>query len=106
MKQPKSQQLYQLAVDHFNEPVICNGRLCRLVGYAEDEQDSYFIVESEYSNILPKWYQTCVGGYTFLDALRGQNQVVAHNGKVWDDLTRLEQDLPPAHDKFELNLEA
>lgn len=106
MKQPKSKQLYQQAVDHFNQPLICNGVLCRLVGYAEDEQDCYFIVESRYSLAMPKWYQTCVGGYTFLDTLRGHNQVVAHNGELWDDLTRLEPDLPPPYDDFELDLEA
>ena len=106
MKQPKSKELYQLAVDHFNQPLICNGVLCRLVGYAEDRQDCYFIVESRHALAMPKWYQTCVGGYTFLDALRGQNQVVAYNGDVWDDLTRLEPDLPPLYDNFELNLDA
>ena len=37
MKTPKSPELYQTALDHFNDPVICNGRLARLVGYAEDE---------------------------------------------------------------------
>jgi hypothetical protein len=105
MKTPKSQLLYQQALDHFNEPVICCGRLARLVGYAEDEMDCYFIMESKHFH-MPKWYQTCVGGYTFLDCLRGANQVTAHNGEIWDDITRLQCDLPPEYDKFELDLEA
>lgn len=100
----KTPTLYQIALAHFNEPVICNGRLARLVGYAEDEEDSYFILESKYY-IHPIWYQTCVGGYTFLDVLKGQNQVVSTTGEVWDDVTRLQSDLPPPREQFELVLD-
>ena len=105
MKIPKSPELYQTALDHFNEPVICNGRLARLVGYAEDEWDCYYIVESLYYH-LPKWYQTCVGGYTFLDVLKGHNSVVSVAGDIWDDIFRLQSDLPPAREQFELVLDA
>lgn len=104
MKTPKSSELYQTALDHFNDPVICNGRLARLVGYAEDEWDCYYIMESLYY-YQPKWYQTCVGGYTFLDALKGQNEVVSTTGEVWDDITRLQCDLPTPYDEFELVLD-
>ena len=105
MKTPKVPELYQTALDHFNEPVICNGRLARLVGYAEDEWDCYYIVESLYYH-LPKWYQTCVGGYTFLDVLKGHNSVISVAGDIWDDIFRLQSDLPPAREQFELVLDA
>lgn len=102
---PKSQELYELALEHFNEPVLLGDRLVRLVGYGEDEMDCYFICISKTKD-REKFWHTCVGGYVFLDRLRGQNEVVSvHSGDIWDDLYRLEQYLPEKYTKFELVLE-
>lgn len=90
-----SNELEQMCRDHFNEPMISNLGIVRCVGYGEDERDCYIIVRVPgWRNELPHdvWH-TCVGGYTFLDRLKGQGYVKAHNGEDWDDLTRLDSEL-------------
>lgn len=96
-------KLYEMALSHFNEPMIAFCEVTRCIGYAEDHLDCYIIVLPK--NRKPVW-NTCVGGYTFLDGLKGQNQVNAHNGEVWDDFTRLDSELSsfgaPRQEAFEL----
>jgi hypothetical protein len=93
-------QLRNEILSHFNEPMLCMGVVVRCVGYGENEMDAYVII------LQPKPYRiyphkpvlrhTCVGGYTFLDRLKGQQHVKAHNEEDWDDLTRLDGDLTRA----------
>jgi hypothetical protein len=91
-----------MARKHFNEPMISFGKLVRCIGYSETAVDCYIIVKDIDGK---ETWNTCVGGYTFLDALKGQNYVKAHNGEDWDDLTRLESDLPPKEPEFKLMLD-
>jgi len=101
-----SQELYSMALQHFNEPFISHGVLARVVGYAETAIDCYIIAIGKGGVVS---WNTCVGGYTFLDRLKGQNAVTATNGEEWDDLTRLDNDLKcsgaPRHAQFVLNLQ-
>lgn len=102
MKKIYSQELYDTAKIHFNEPIIVNGLLGRLVGYGEDKYDCYFIIVTNHKG-QEKFWQTCVGGYIFLDRLKGQNEVVMiNNGDIWDDFLRLEREVPPRYKEFEL----
>ncbi len=80
--------------DHFNEPVLLIFEVGRLIGYAEDDHDSYLIVQMPYSvrhkegnGII---YHTAVGGYIFLDVLKDKERVVGTTGEVWDDFYRLD----------------
>ncbi len=77
---------HDLCLAHFNEPIICHTLVCRLIGYGEDEMDCYLICRRPDGTIF---WNTFVGGYTFLDRLKGQGRVIAHNGEEWDDLSRL-----------------
>lgn len=107
---PHSRELHEMALAHFNEPMLTYYGLARCVGYAETAVDCYIIAhapqtESEDERLV---WLTCVGGYTWLDRLKGQGYVKADNGEDWDDLTRLSGDLtragaPPA-DVFILEL--
>ena len=89
-------EIHQMCVDHFNEPVLIGFDLARLIGYAEDAEDCYLIVkysQPRYNDSRIVWH-TAVGGYMFLDKLKGQNHVVPTNpsfeGEVWDDFIRLD----------------
>jgi hypothetical protein len=83
--------LAALSWQHFNEPILVHGELGRLVGYREDQMDCYLIVS--FPRKAKVTYCTCVGGYTFLDSLKSQREVVAHNGEIWNSFTRLDSDL-------------
>lgn len=80
---------------HFNEPILCNGQLVRLIGYGEDDSDCYLIVHCPSTNGTPAgiFWQTGVGGYIYLDRLKGQCEVIVSNSEIWDDFTRLENEL-------------
>lgn len=85
--------LIQEAKQHFNEPILIMLDLCRCVGYAEDDADCYLLVRwpsmglTEGGTITR---HTFVGGYTYLDRLKGQNSVTSRDGEEWDDFTRLD----------------
>lgn len=83
-------ELYDLALTHFNEPMICNDEVVRLIGYGETAIDCYYIVKRARGRVF---WSTCVGGNTFLDRLKGQGQVVSTTGELWDDLYRLDNSL-------------
>jgi hypothetical protein len=85
---PRTTDLEQLCRDHFNEPVLLGTEVGRLVGYAEDDQDCYLIIN--YPNPAKTVWHTCVGGYHWLDRLRGQHLVNAYNGERWDDYGRID----------------
>ena len=74
---------------HFNEPMLAMFDLVRCVGYGEDEDDCYIIARRPNPNGDLIWL-TCVGGYTFLNKLEGQEYVLGYSGEHWDDLTRLD----------------
>lgn len=83
--------IQQMCLDHFNEPVLLSFELARLIGYAEDADDCYLIVKYPRKGVV--WH-TAVGGYIFLDKLKGQGAVVlscpSYEGEVWDDFYRLD----------------
>lgn len=75
----------QIARDHFNQPVLCSFELVRLIGYAEDDRDCYFIMKQRGGTTF---WQTCVGGYIFLERLKDQDAVLSTGGEHWDDYYR------------------
>ncbi len=79
--------------EHFNEPVLTNLTVGRVVGYAEDDDDCYVIIN--YPGPKTVWH-TCVGGYVFLNLLKDQHVVAAYNGERWDDFYRVDGDLARA----------
>ena len=86
---------------HFNEPVLIGLEVMRVIGYSEDDMDCYLMVQDVKGRIL---HHTAVGGYIFLDELKNQGHVKAHNGEDWDDLSRLDSWLTcgkaPKQDEF------
>lgn len=72
---------------HFNEPILIGFDLCRCIGYAEDEEDCYLLVQHpNYGRVK----HTFVGGYTYLNCLKGQGYVESTSGEDWDDFFRLD----------------
>jgi hypothetical protein len=92
--------------DHFNEPVLTYDKVGRVVGYAEDAMDCYIVID--YPDPDGRVYHTCVGGYIFLDNLKKQSIVHAHNGELWNDFTRLDNFLAmngaPQAEEFVLDI--
>jgi hypothetical protein len=76
------EDLLQEARDHFNEPILVGFDLCRCVGYAEDDEDCYLIVNVPRRGLV--WH-TFVGGYTYLTILKSQDKC-----GEWNDFTRLD----------------
>lgn len=74
---------------HFNEPILIGFDLMRCVGYGETSVDSYIICKRPNPHNDLIWV-SMVGGYTFLDRLKGQNYVKSTQGEDWDDLFRLD----------------
>ncbi len=85
-----NKELYDKAVSHFNEPAIVGFELCRLIGYGETGVDCYFIFRKSRGEIF---WNTCVGGYTWLNHLKEQNYVKSYSGEDWDDFFRLNNTL-------------
>lgn len=80
----------KLAIRH-NEPIIDhNMTVSRLIGYAEDDRDGYLILTNKERGVF---WLTAVGGYCFLDGLKGQNRMEDASGVASDDFSRLDQDL-------------
>lgn len=77
---------------HFNEPIICESEVVRLIGYGQTARDCYLICsrmrsQGGYSAVF--WH-TAVGGYMFLDLLKDQGRVTSTEGKKWNDFTRID----------------
>lgn len=94
-EEPHSKELHDMARAHFNEPMIWNHELARCVGYGETAVDCYVIIRRSESGCEKGklFWVTCVGGYTWLDRLKGQGYVKSVSGEDWDDLFRLDSDL-------------
>lgn len=94
-KEVHSPGLLAMCCAHFNEPMLSSDKLVRCIGYGETGVDCYIIVREQ--GTVPTegrvFWHTCVGGYIFLDRLRGQNQTKATNGGEWDDFIRLDNSL-------------
>lgn len=92
-------QIEKMCRDHFNEVVLIylHGGIGRLIGYGEDEEDCYLIVQFPNNEKKDIQWVTAVGGYIFLRPLKGQNEVIPKNpafeGEVWDDYFRLDYSL-------------
>lgn len=96
--------LEQMCRDHFNEPMLSSFEVVRCIGYGEDEHDCYVIMLHRGGK---RTWHTCVGGYIFLDALRGQDHIITGVNE-YDDLGRLDSMLSlngaPKQDEFLLEL--
>lgn len=94
--------LEQMCRDHFNEPIIVSFDVVRLIGYAEDDDDCYLVCQRRGGAVF---WNTCVGGYVFLDRLKGQE--CTKSG--WDDFTRLDSILAlngsPESPEFKLEIQ-
>ncbi len=95
--------LYEMCLQHFNEPLLIYSfkpnmclEIARCIGYYESAIDCYIIVKQSDGSIR---HCTCVGGYYWLDRLKGQNFVVPHfeedriKNPYWDDIVRISNDL-------------
>ena len=90
MSEVRHNDIYEMCLTHFNEPIIVSFDVVRLIGYGEDESDCYLICQHpEYPDGKTVWH-TAVGGYVFLDRLKGQGYVRSTTGEDWDDLYRLD----------------
>lgn len=87
---PATTNFEEMCRTHFNEPVLVGLEVARLIGYAEDERDCYVVLQ--YPGGRTVWH-TCVGGYHWLDRLRGQHLVISTAGERWDDFYRVDSDL-------------
>jgi hypothetical protein len=110
----QSEELHQMCLDHFNEPVLLTDTVARVIGYAETGVDCYIIVRyPQYPDGKIVWH-TCVGGYIWLRLLKEQSKVTSSGGEEWNDYTRIDSHLalngsPPEaafilelmHDDFE-----
>jgi len=96
-----SKKLLEMCKARFNEPLLVGRELVRLVGYAETAIDCYLVVR--HCGGKETWH-TCVGGYVFLSALKGQGRA-----GEWDDCLRLQHELDrngcPEADEFRIVLE-
>ena len=82
--------LLEMCKAHFNEPMLTDKGLGRCIGYGEDESDCYIIIKNQLGRV---YWQTCVGGYYWLDRLKGQQYVKSTQGEDWDDFFRLDNSL-------------
>lgn len=100
-----SRELLDMCLAHFNEPMISFEEVVRCIGYGETGADCYIITRKRGGEII---WNTCVGGYVFLDRLKGQGHVKSTSGEDWDDLTRLCSSLAhngaPCEPEFRLEL--
>lgn len=100
-----NQYLLKMCQSHFNEPVLTDFGLGRCIGYGETAVDCYIIIQALHGEI--SWH-TCVGGYYWLDRLKGQGYVVGNSGEEWDDFYRLNKLLElngaPKKASFQLEL--
>ena len=98
---------------HFNEPVLISFEVCRVIGYAEDDEDCYLIIRHPRNGPSidgngPVSWCTFVGGYTYLTCLKEQNITVPkypkYPGEIWTDYSRLDSFLEmngvPKEEKF------
>jgi hypothetical protein len=82
--------LEQMCRDHFNEPAVFGLEIGRVIGYAEDDHDCYVIVKFAHYPEGRIVYHSCVGGYVFLERLRKQDATKMRDGRIIDDLDRLD----------------
>ena len=74
--------LYEEAKSHFNEPVLIDLTVGRIIGYAETEEDCYLLVNTKTMGVV---WQSYVGGYIYLDCLKGINPVKSSYDYLLDD---------------------
>jgi hypothetical protein len=75
---------------HFNEPIICGMgmEVVRCVGYGESAIDCYLIYKDQDGKLC---WNTMVGGYHWLDRLKGQCMTgYGPDGEAWDDFYRID----------------
>lgn len=61
--------------------------LARVIGYGEDCSDCYLILRHLHGRTT--WW-SCVGGYYWIDILRGQNPHQDAKGRDWNDYSRID----------------
>jgi hypothetical protein len=113
MTETRRPEFLEMVQQHFNEPMLSMFSVVRCIGYAEDADDCYIIYRHQGRHDGPLlgevgWH-SMVGGYTFLDRLKGQGHVKAHTSEDWDDLVRLDNLLAlngtPKEDAFLVKIE-
>lgn len=90
-------RIRDMCMVHFNEPILTDYGVVRLIGYGETAVDCYLLCRKTRSDRARKlgdviWH-TAVGGYYFLDRLKGQGYVESREGEDWDDFKRLDDRL-------------
>jgi hypothetical protein len=74
----------------FNRIVLmADGKLARVVGYAQDNYDSYYILRRMRGEKSPTWF-SAVGGVYDLTPLKRQGVVRAADGETWTNYSRLD----------------
>lgn len=73
--------------DMFNQVVLTWDGIARLIGYAENERDCYYILKFP-GNVIQ--YHSAVGGVISLQLLKGQGIIVSTEGELWNDYHRLD----------------
>lgn len=100
-------ELYEFVREHFNEPVLFLTELGRCVGYAEDDDDCYMIVDFPFPR-KRRVKISMVGVYTFFTGLKGQSGRILATGEYWDDYLRIDCELTlsqvPKLDEFVLEI--
>lgn len=87
IEDPYLKKYYEEVKSHFNEPVIIGSEVCRIIGFGVDDEDYYLIVNSRSRG---KFWMTFVGGYIYLDCLKGQHAIASkHTDEIWDDYFRM-----------------
>lgn len=87
--------LREEALKYFNHPVLSTFDVVRCIGYAEDNDDCYYIIR--YPNNTHKHtvvWLSCVGGLMTLDRLKGQREIKnagENRDETWDDFYRLDE---------------
>ena len=82
------QSILEMCRQHFNEPIIVGSEVVRLIGYGETAVDCYLICSGMSQRGV--FWNSAVGGYIFLDRLKGQGHVKSVEGEDWDDFFRLD----------------
>jgi hypothetical protein len=90
--EPSQPGLLEEIRSRFNQPVLTSDGVGRIVGYSEDSCDCYIIIQYPRPGVRmnSRIYHTMVGGYYWLDRLKGQNLVISYNGEEWDDYYRID----------------
>jgi hypothetical protein len=78
--------IHKKAKEHFNEPVLDGLKVVRLIGYGEDDQDCYWIVNAPEGI----YWLSAVVDVMSLRFLKNQGQCFSSDGELWNDYVRID----------------